>query len=246
MAITIDDFSKIWASTSPLTPYSFSDSNYQEGWNFVGNTPPSRQMWDFIQKQNDEKLKYLLDNFNDYLPKSGGTMTGAITLADGGNPLSTAGGTMTGDIELSDTKQLKNTVDNGYLRFQGGTGDGNGARVVLSGKDRNSNNGDFEIVANDGTNSKTLLGKPDGTLTWDGKTVIVGTEATETTTFASISGGAFVTFAVAHNPKYYSVSLGGTGFAEMCVNKDSNRTFYVRNIGNNTRTNITLTVEYIY
>lgn len=83
MAITIDDFSKIWASTSPLTPYSFSDDNYKQGWNFVGSTPPSRQMWDFLQKQNDEKLKYLLDNFNDYLPLSGGTMTGAIE----GNPV---------------------------------------------------------------------------------------------------------------------------------------------------------------
>lgn len=62
MAITIDDFAKIWASTSPLTPYAFSESNYNEGWNFVGATPPSRQMWDSIQKLNDEKLKYLFDN----------------------------------------------------------------------------------------------------------------------------------------------------------------------------------------
>ena len=95
MAITLADFTKIWASTSPLTPYSFSDSNYQEGWNFVGSTPPARQMWDSIQKQNDEKLKYIVDN---YLSTAGGTMTGAIVLADGGNPLSTAGGTMTGAI----------------------------------------------------------------------------------------------------------------------------------------------------
>lgn len=59
MAITIDDFSKIWASTSPLTPYPFSDSNYQEGWNFVGNTPPSRQMWDAQQKFNDERFQFV-------------------------------------------------------------------------------------------------------------------------------------------------------------------------------------------
>lgn len=61
--INWDDFDKIWASTSPLTPYQFSDSNYAQGWNFVGATPPSRQMWDYIQKQNDEKFKYLRDNF---------------------------------------------------------------------------------------------------------------------------------------------------------------------------------------
>lgn len=61
--INWDDFEKIWARTSPLTPYQFSDSNYEQGWNFVGATPPSRQMWDYIQKQNDEKFKYLRDNF---------------------------------------------------------------------------------------------------------------------------------------------------------------------------------------
>lgn len=57
------DFDKIWASTSPLTPYSFSESNYKEGWNFIGGTPPARQMWDSIQKQNDEKMQYLKDNY---------------------------------------------------------------------------------------------------------------------------------------------------------------------------------------
>lgn len=95
MAITLADFTKIWASTSPLTPYTFSDANYKQGWNFIGDTPPARQMWDSIQKQNDEKMKYIVDNF---LPLDGGTMTGAIVLADGGNPLSTAGGTMVGAI----------------------------------------------------------------------------------------------------------------------------------------------------
>ena len=61
--VTWDDFDKIWASTSPLTPYEFSDPNYSQGWNFVGSTPPARQMWDSIQKKNDEKFKYLRDNF---------------------------------------------------------------------------------------------------------------------------------------------------------------------------------------
>jgi hypothetical protein len=80
MAIVLTDFDKIWASTSPLTPYSFSDSNYKEGWNFIGSTPPARQMWDYIQNFNDSKMKFIVDNF---LPLSGGTMTGAIE----GNPL---------------------------------------------------------------------------------------------------------------------------------------------------------------
>lgn len=78
MAITTDDFNKIWASTSPLTPYSFSASQYKEGWNFIGSTPPSRQMWDFLQKNNDEKMQYLLNHFDNYLPLSGGTLTGVV------------------------------------------------------------------------------------------------------------------------------------------------------------------------
>ena len=68
MAFSIDDFDKIWASTSPLTPYTFSDANYKQGWNFVGATPPSRQMWDSIQKQNDEKAQWLYLNVVQGIP----------------------------------------------------------------------------------------------------------------------------------------------------------------------------------
>jgi hypothetical protein len=64
MAFTTDDFDKIWASTSPLTPYEFSEANYKDGWNFVGSTPPARQMWDRVQKSNDEKSKWLYDTVN--------------------------------------------------------------------------------------------------------------------------------------------------------------------------------------
>ena len=67
MAFTTDDFNKVWASTSPLTPYEFSESNYKEGWNFVGATPPARQMWDSIQKSNDEKTGWLYTAHNDLL-----------------------------------------------------------------------------------------------------------------------------------------------------------------------------------
>ena len=67
MAFSTDDFSKVWASTSPLTPYEFSDTNYQQGWNFIGSTPPARQMWDFLQKQNDEKAQWLYNAHNDIL-----------------------------------------------------------------------------------------------------------------------------------------------------------------------------------
>ena len=59
MAVNYTDFAKIWASASPLTPYSFTDANYTRGWDFVGSTPPSRQMWDAFMQHADEKLQYL-------------------------------------------------------------------------------------------------------------------------------------------------------------------------------------------
>lgn len=62
MAFTTDDFNKIWASTSPLTPYDFDEANYKQGWNFVGSTPPARQMWDYLQKLTDEKIQYIYNN----------------------------------------------------------------------------------------------------------------------------------------------------------------------------------------
>lgn len=72
MTVTKDDFGKVWASTSPLTPYAFSDAQYKEGWNFIGSTPPSRQMWDFLQKNNDEKMQYLLNHFDNYFLNNAG------------------------------------------------------------------------------------------------------------------------------------------------------------------------------
>lgn len=62
MAITIDDFSKIWGSTSSVPTYTFSDTDYKNGWEFVGNLPPTRAMWDELQRKNDEKMSFLADN----------------------------------------------------------------------------------------------------------------------------------------------------------------------------------------
>ena len=162
MAITIDDFSKIWASTSPLTPYEFSENNYKQGWNFVGGTPPSRQMWDFLQKNNDEKMQYLADN---YLPLSGGTMTGEVKKA---GLFACAG------------------VDNSAIRIVGGSGGENtGSQLKLFGKDDSSNAGKFQIFANDGTYSVGLVGHPNGRLTWDGNNVITDEVKTYTPTLTS-------------------------------------------------------------
>jgi hypothetical protein len=54
-----------------------------------------------------------------------------------------------------------------YTTVCGGTGTSDGARMVLCSKG-DSDVGQFKLYANDGTNSKILVGKPDGTLTWGG------------------------------------------------------------------------------
>lgn len=147
MAITLADFNKIWASSSPLTPYSFSEAQYKEGWNFIGGTPPSRQMWDFLQKNNDEKMQYLANN---YLPLSGGTMTGntLITMGNG-------------------ESYVRNWGNGLYL---GGTKDSNNASTLALFTNSNANG--FQLQAGDGTTFKRMVGNPDGTLTWDGQPLL--------------------------------------------------------------------------
>ena len=53
------DFSKIFALNTPLNPYHWSDSNYQTGWNTVGQTPPTRGQFDALQNFTDKKLNFL-------------------------------------------------------------------------------------------------------------------------------------------------------------------------------------------
>lgn len=58
--MTKPDFSKIWGTNGNVT-YQFSDDNYLEGWQFIGNVPPAREMFDAYFNGTDKKLKYLLD-----------------------------------------------------------------------------------------------------------------------------------------------------------------------------------------
>lgn len=67
MAITPTDFEKIWSTNATTPAYTFSDADYLEGWDFVGNLPPTRAQWNAIQKRTDEKMKYIFDNFGSPL-----------------------------------------------------------------------------------------------------------------------------------------------------------------------------------
>lgn len=92
-------------------------------------------------------------------------------------PLS--GGTMTGTLKTSDVSVMPGTGDaiavannTGRLSFCGGTQYGQGARALIYGTQNVNNPGEFILEATNGSAFKSLIGKPDGTLTWDGNTVI--------------------------------------------------------------------------
>ena len=55
------DFSKVWASNSPLPEYTFSDADYLTGWDFVGSAPPTKNEFDAWFRMVDTKLKWLYD-----------------------------------------------------------------------------------------------------------------------------------------------------------------------------------------
>lgn len=151
MAINLTDFDKIWASTSPLTPYAFSDANYKQGWNFVGATPPARQMWDSFMKLSDEKSQWL---YNNKLSLSGGTMTGQINM--NGKSINLGAG--------SDSDGRIYNISN-TLRLTGGNNTSNGSFIDI-GTPSATNQG-VKVTAKNTTNETTLLTTPDGGLWWN-------------------------------------------------------------------------------
>lgn len=112
-----------------------------------------------------------------------GSVTGSGTFDGSGNlsittttnhthsylPLS--GGTMTGDIKRNGNAVV-NTGTDGSTNFSGGTDLNNGANLVLRGKDQKGIEGLFQLTAQNGSASTCLIGKPDGTLTWGGTTLL--------------------------------------------------------------------------
>lgn len=63
------DFSKVWASNSPLPEYTFSDADYLTGWDFVGSAPPTKNEFDAWFKLVDQKLNWLYGQLQDTASK---------------------------------------------------------------------------------------------------------------------------------------------------------------------------------
>ena len=62
------DFSKIWEKNGNVT-YDFTDDNYLKGWNFIGNVPPARGMFDKLQQLGDMKDQYLYNQLKELTTK---------------------------------------------------------------------------------------------------------------------------------------------------------------------------------
>jgi len=98
--------------------------------------------------------KGIVDNLpQTYYPLSGGTLNGNQIMFTGSSPY----------ITPNSTEK--------YLRLFNYSFAGGGS-LYLSGKDFSDSPGQFRLNAHDGTNYKTLIGKPDGSLTWGGQDVI--------------------------------------------------------------------------
>lgn len=84
-----------------------------------------------------------------------------------------AGGNLTGSIKLNTTSTVGVYKGNAtsLAEFSGGSALNKGARLGLYGESHTSNAGRFDLIASNASTSKSLVGKPDGTLTWGGQSV---------------------------------------------------------------------------
>lgn len=99
----------------------------------------------------------------DYLPIAGGTVTGNA-IFNARTKFKSSIDFFEGDAEHGRIYDVGN-----IFRFTGGTSTSDGSYIDLSYT--GSGTQQFRVVANDGTTQKLLVGKPDGTLTWDGKNI---------------------------------------------------------------------------
>ena len=150
------DFSKIWASNSPLPAYTFSDADYLTGWDFVGSAPPTKNEFDAWFKMVDEKLNYLYGQLQDTASKLypvgsvyisfnatdpstlfGGTwarLKDTFLLANGdAYPANSTGGSATKTISTSNLPAHNHTVNSAGAHTHTGTTSSAGSHTHTRG-----------------------------------------------------------------------------------------------------------------
>lgn len=132
--------------------------------------------------------------YKSIVGKPDGTLTwGGNSIALAKDVLALRGGTMTGELNLATIKNAGTDA----VRISGGidTNPSTGAMLTLFHKDH-TNNGAFRIFANNGSLTKTLEGKPDGTLTWQNNQL--GLQA-NTNNYIQLVNGQSYTFTFTSN-----------------------------------------------
>lgn len=150
------DFSKIWASASPLPTFNFTDEQYIDGWNFVAAAPPTKSQFDAWFRQTDEKLKWLYDqlqstanklypvgsvylSFNSADPSTlfGGVwerLKDTFLLANGDTyAANTTGGSATKTITVNNLPAHNHTVNSSGAHTHTATTSSNGAHTHTRG-----------------------------------------------------------------------------------------------------------------
>lgn len=106
-------------------------------------------------KNQGEYRKAINDLESNYLPKTGGTMTGSIT--------------------TTAVVPIMSSTDSSSIEFHaGGSSYKNGAYLYMTGQNH-SDAGSFTLAASGNETICRLTGKKDGTLTWNGYSVITAT-----------------------------------------------------------------------
>lgn len=111
------------------------------------------------------------DDTNDksFICKPDGTMTW-----DGNDVITSAGGAMHGVFVYDATEEvIRKSNTNSRIIIRGGDAFESGGSLYLYGLNHSGGgmNGGFALYAHDGSQSKSFLGLPDGTLKWGGKAV---------------------------------------------------------------------------
>ena len=185
------DFSKVWASNSPLPEYTFSDADYLEGWEFVGNAPPTKNEFDAWFKATDEKLNWLYNQLQTTASKL--YPVGSVYISfNSTSPQTLFGGTW---VRMKD-RVLMASGDTYAPNTTGGS-----AKVTLTTSNLPSHNHSLTTngshthsasSANNGNHNHTVSGTianaGDHTHTWSGSSASAGSH-THTFTGSSASAG---------------------------------------------------------
>ena len=96
-----------------------------------------------------------------------------------------------------------------------------GAKLIFYNKNHTSYTGVFQLVASDGSTNVSLVGKPDGTLTWDGQSLITTYNKTHIYFDHTVATSRDIGFSTTNNTKrgaYMTFKSGGDTSAAGCFN----------------------------